>query len=196
MWPPGSCCGYGSPSYTDKLFCQGLGGLKLDTPVCRVMFDSTYPLQLHVLGPPSFPITVGLFSVCHCCCCAGIHDESMWKCTCATISITTVSAVVTTARSSSFIALDCSLFFHHISRVFTMADVEKTEPVSQIDGNAPQGMRYIHIDPTLQKRVVRKLDFNLMPMVMALCKSCYARTVIHQVRLTGLTCSQRPHVFP
>jgi hypothetical protein len=52
-----------------------------------------------------------------------------------------------------------------------MADVEKTEAISQVEGNAPQGMRYAHIDPVVQKRVVRKLDFNLMPMVMALCKS-------------------------
>jgi hypothetical protein len=51
-----------------------------------------------------------------------------------------------------------------------MADVEKTEAVSQLEGNAPQGMRYVHIDPSLQKRVVRKLDLNLMPMVMALCR--------------------------
>lgn len=51
-----------------------------------------------------------------------------------------------------------------------MADIEKTEPVSQIEGNAPQGMRYVNIDPIVQRRVVRKLDFNLMPIVMAMCK--------------------------
>jgi hypothetical protein len=51
-----------------------------------------------------------------------------------------------------------------------MADIEKTEPVSQFEGNAPQGMRYVQIDPTVQRRVVRKLDLNLMPIVMAMCK--------------------------
>jgi hypothetical protein len=51
-----------------------------------------------------------------------------------------------------------------------MADIEKTEPASQTEGNAPQGMRYAHIDQTVQRRVVRKLDFNLMPIVMAMCK--------------------------
>ena len=50
-----------------------------------------------------------------------------------------------------------------------MADVEKSNPVSHAENNTPQGMRYVHIDPALQKRVVRKLDLNLMPMVMALC---------------------------
>lgn len=51
-----------------------------------------------------------------------------------------------------------------------MADIEKTEPLSQLEDNAPQGMRYAHIDPTVQRRAVRKLDLNLMPIVMAMCK--------------------------
>lgn len=50
-----------------------------------------------------------------------------------------------------------------------MADIEKSEPVSHLDSKAPQGMQYVNIDPVLQKRVVRKLDLNLMPLVMALC---------------------------
>lgn len=57
-----------------------------------------------------------------------------------------------------------------------MADVEKTEHVSQAEGNAPQGMRYVNIDPTVQRRVVRKMDFNLMPIVMAMCKLHLLRT--------------------
>jgi len=51
-----------------------------------------------------------------------------------------------------------------------MEDIEKTEPASQFEGNAPQGMRYVQIDPSVQRRVVRKLDLNLMPIVMAMCK--------------------------
>jgi len=49
-----------------------------------------------------------------------------------------------------------------------MADIEKTEPASQMEGNAPQGMRFVQIDPATQRRVVRKLDFNLMPIVMTM----------------------------
>jgi hypothetical protein len=65
-----------------------------------------------------------------------------------------------------------------------MTDVEKTEAVSQAEGNTPQGMRHAHIDPVVQKRVVRKLDFNLMPMVVALCKLRAPRGGIYK-----LTCS-------
>lgn len=50
-----------------------------------------------------------------------------------------------------------------------MADIEKSEPISHLDCKAPQGMQYVNMDPVLQKRVVRKLDLNLMPLVMALC---------------------------
>lgn len=32
-----------------------------------------------------------------------------------------------------------------------------------------QGMRYLHIDEAIQKRVVHKLDWNIMPIVIALC---------------------------
>ena len=35
---------------------------------------------------------------------------------------------------------------------------------------APQGYQFVRIDPELQLRVVRKLDWNLMPLVMVLCK--------------------------
>jgi hypothetical protein len=51
-----------------------------------------------------------------------------------------------------------------------MADTEKSvNPVTQLEGDAPIGMQYVHIDPAFQKRVVRKLDLNFMPVVMALC---------------------------
>lgn len=33
-----------------------------------------------------------------------------------------------------------------------------------------QGMRYLHIDEAMQKRVVHKLDWNIMPIVIGLCK--------------------------
>jgi hypothetical protein len=76
-----------------------------------------------------------------------------------------------------------------------MTDVEKIEAVSQTEGNPPPGMRHVHIDPVVQKRVVRKLDLNLMPIVVALCKS-HCALDIHQMRLIGLTHSQRPYVCP
>ena len=36
---------------------------------------------------------------------------------------------------------------------------------------APQGYQFVRIDPELQLRVVRKLDWKLMPLVMVLCKT-------------------------
>ncbi|KAI9734163.1 MAG: hypothetical protein M1818_006631 [Claussenomyces sp. TS43310] len=51
-------------------------------------------------------------------------------------------------------------------------DVEKTEELAQVETVttpvAPQGMRYVHIDEAVQKRVVRKIDWHLIPIVMAL----------------------------
>lgn len=52
-----------------------------------------------------------------------------------------------------------------------MTNVEKKDELSQIESAPPQGMRYVHIDAAIQKRVVRKTDWNLMPLVMALCRS-------------------------
>lgn len=55
-----------------------------------------------------------------------------------------------------------------------MASVEKAEEVAQVEApeapEAPQGYQYVHIDPAIQRRVVRKLDWHIMPLVMALCK--------------------------
>jgi hypothetical protein len=58
-----------------------------------------------------------------------------------------------------------------------MATSEKAEEVAQVEApeapEAPQGYRYVNIDPAVQRRVVRKLDWNIMPLVMALCKLRY-----------------------
>jgi hypothetical protein len=52
-----------------------------------------------------------------------------------------------------------------------MASSEKGEEVAQVEApEAPQGYQYVNIDPVVQRRVVRKLDWNLIPLVMALCK--------------------------
>lgn len=54
-----------------------------------------------------------------------------------------------------------------------MAGSDKVEEVAQIeDPVVPQGYQYVHIDPVVQRRVVRKLDWHLMPLVMGLCKLC------------------------
>lgn len=51
---------------------------------------------------------------------------------------------------------------------------EKTPGVVHFEGDdAPQGTRYLHIDEATQKRVVHKLDWNIMPIVIALCMSCH-----------------------
>ncbi|KAK5131356.1 hypothetical protein LTR04_004920, partial [Oleoguttula sp. CCFEE 6159] len=50
-----------------------------------------------------------------------------------------------------------------------MADIEKSNERAQVESiAAPRGMRYVHIEPATQKRVVRKLDMHLMPLVVAL----------------------------
>lgn len=55
-----------------------------------------------------------------------------------------------------------------------MTGSEKDEEVAQVEApeapEAPQGYQYVHIDPAVQRRVVRKLDWHLMPLVMGLCK--------------------------
>jgi hypothetical protein len=50
-----------------------------------------------------------------------------------------------------------------------MADVEKITDPAQLEKAAPQDMEFVHIEPAVQKRVVRKLDLNLMPLVVSLC---------------------------
>jgi hypothetical protein len=52
-----------------------------------------------------------------------------------------------------------------------MADVEKRDEPTHVESAAPQGYQFVNIDEAVQKRVVRKLDWNLMPLVVALCKS-------------------------
>jgi hypothetical protein len=56
-----------------------------------------------------------------------------------------------------------------------------TEKAQELDHElehveAPQGYQYVHIDPEIERRVVRKLDWNLIPLVMALCKFSSRRT--------------------
>jgi hypothetical protein len=50
-------------------------------------------------------------------------------------------------------------------------DVEKTAVAVHIEDETPlpHGVRYLHIDEAVQRRVVRKLDWNIMPIVIALC---------------------------
>ena len=53
-----------------------------------------------------------------------------------------------------------------------MANVEKAEDSVHVeDPAALQGYQNVQIDPTIEKRVVRKLDWNIMPIVLALCMS-------------------------
>jgi hypothetical protein len=53
-----------------------------------------------------------------------------------------------------------------------MANVEKLEDHVHVeDLAAPQGYQYVQINPVIEKRVVRKLDWNLVPLVVALCET-------------------------
>jgi len=49
---------------------------------------------------------------------------------------------------------------------FVEFEKEPTLPVEDV----PQGYRYVQIDQAVEKRTVRKLDFNIMPLVVAICK--------------------------
>jgi len=49
-----------------------------------------------------------------------------------------------------------------------MADIEMKNDIAQMESAPPQGYQYVEIDPVIQKRVVKKLDWNLIPLVMAL----------------------------
>jgi hypothetical protein len=52
-----------------------------------------------------------------------------------------------------------------------MASVEDKVEVERVETPVPpQGYQYVHIDPAVQKRVLRKLDWNLLPLVVVLCK--------------------------
>jgi hypothetical protein len=52
-----------------------------------------------------------------------------------------------------------------------MASVEDKVEEDRAETPAPpQGYQYVHIDAAVQKRVVRKLDWNLLPLVVVLCK--------------------------
>ena len=52
-----------------------------------------------------------------------------------------------------------------------MANVEKVEDSVHVeDPAALQGYQNVQIDPTIEKRVVRKLDRNPMPLVVVLCR--------------------------
>jgi hypothetical protein len=43
--------------------------------------------------------------------------------------------------------------------------------LAQVESAAPtEGMRYVFIDKEQEKRVVRKRDFHILPIFVALCK--------------------------
>jgi hypothetical protein len=79
-------------------------------------------------------------------------------------------------QHQAFLSLLEPLFFVYSTFNSTniMTDVENTEkdaaPAYVESAGAPQSHQFVHIDPAVQKRVVRKLDLNLMPLVMALCE--------------------------
>jgi hypothetical protein len=50
-----------------------------------------------------------------------------------------------------------------------LGDIEKARPPSYADGDHHEAQ--VPIDPAIEKRVIRKLDMNVVPLVMALCTS-------------------------
>lgn len=51
-----------------------------------------------------------------------------------------------------------------------MKDLQEGADVVHVEGETmPHGLQNLHIDEALERRVVRKLDWNIMPIVTALC---------------------------
>ena len=57
----------------------------------------------------------------------------------------------------------------NIARVKDVPEMELGVIHLESGSSVGQGMRYLHIDEAIQKRVVHKLDWNIMPIVIALC---------------------------
>jgi hypothetical protein len=53
--------------------------------------------------------------------------------------------------------------------VSALGDVEKAHHASHVEGDH-HGHQQPHVDPDIEKRVVRKMDRNIIPLVMSLCK--------------------------
>jgi len=56
----------------------------------------------------------------------------------------------------------------HSTHSHEAADPDLENRIHASDSTLPE--QRPHVDPALEKRVVRKLDMHLMPLVMALCK--------------------------
>lgn len=68
-----------------------------------------------------------------------------------------------------------SLTDHHYSLLTTFQvaqSIMSTEKAQEyhLESALPEGNRSIHVDPAVEKRVIRKLDWNFVPLVVALCK--------------------------
>jgi hypothetical protein len=51
-----------------------------------------------------------------------------------------------------------------------MADIQASADVHQVElAQPPQGMEFVVIDEATNKRLVRKLDRNVIPLITALC---------------------------
>jgi hypothetical protein len=54
-----------------------------------------------------------------------------------------------------------------------MATVEKNPEAGLTENDSAEENQTVHLKPEIQKQLVRKIDMNLMPLVLCLCKlSC------------------------
>lgn len=51
-----------------------------------------------------------------------------------------------------------------------MAAVEKDPDAGRIEDGLAEENQVVHLEPGIQKQLVRKIDMNLMPLVLSLCK--------------------------
>lgn len=59
--------------------------------------------------------------------------------------------------------------------------VEKPESVQLDHAQKPEGMQMVEINPELEKRVLRKMDKAIMPLVTALCEQLCNRASVTQL---------------
>lgn len=51
-----------------------------------------------------------------------------------------------------------------------MAAVEKNPDAGVVEDGLTEENQIVHLEPAIQKQLVRKIDMNLMPLVLSLCK--------------------------
>lgn len=77
------------------------------------------------------------------------------------------------------LAVDDSTVFSKIYFT-TMPMVVKNPDVTHVENGPGESNHLAYQEPLLQKQVVRKLDWNLMPLILVLCTFCLLFTYMRE----------------